>query len=256
MAARMGSLRDMGEAGGESAWASTSTSLESLRSEGAQRLDPVRFHYLEALSRRLNEAPTDVRGILVVKLDAALSDYEQRWRQVPQAVPVPTQPLVKSPGKPAAHRSVAIAAPLATPTAASPLAQLNQHLRQLAQQPADSQGAGSHRSASHSIGQEPTNRPEMKSLRGFRETWAKISAQNQLDKAVGRAPQNAGPLNSHLLVLRSLGLMRDLSPDYLRRFLSHLDALLWLEQANQAPAAAAAKLARRAKKDKPPQPPR
>jgi hypothetical protein len=32
-------------------------------------------------------------------------------------------------------------------------------------------------------------------------------------------------------VLRTLALMRDLSPDYLRRFLSHADTLLWLEQA-------------------------
>jgi Protein of unknown function (DUF2894) len=33
-------------------------------------------------------------------------------------------------------------------------------------------------------------------------------------------------------VLRSLTLMRELSPDYLSRFMSHIDALLWLEQAN------------------------
>ncbi|HSW05521.1 DUF2894 domain-containing protein, partial [Aquabacterium sp.] len=37
---------------------------------------------------------------------------------------------------------------------------------------------------------------------------------------------------SHALVLRSLTLMRELSPDYLSRFMSHIDALLWLEQAN------------------------
>ncbi|MFZ2387771.1 MAG: DUF2894 domain-containing protein, partial [Polaromonas sp.] len=38
---------------------------------------------------------------------------------------------------------------------------------------------------------------------------------------------------SHMLVLRSLALMRKLSPDYLQRFLSHVDTLLWLDQANQ-----------------------
>jgi hypothetical protein len=33
-------------------------------------------------------------------------------------------------------------------------------------------------------------------------------------------------------MLRSLSLMQSLSPDYLRRFLSQTDSLLWLEQAS------------------------
>ena len=45
-------------------------------------------------------------------------------------------------------------------------------------------------------------------------------------------PKNAAPLNSHHLVHRSLTLMRDLSPEYLDRFMSYVDALLWLDQAN------------------------
>jgi len=36
-------------------------------------------------------------------------------------------------------------------------------------------------------------------------------------------------------VLRSLSLMQEVSPDYLRRFLSHVDTLLWLEQATEVP---------------------
>ncbi len=41
-------------------------------------------------------------------------------------------------------------------------------------------------------------------------------------------------LNSHLLALQSLKLMRDLSPGYLKRFVSYVDALLWLDQADNA----------------------
>ena len=37
----------------------------------------------------------------------------------------------------------------------------------------------------------------------------------------------------HRLMLRSLTLMRSLSPDYLGRFLAQMDALLWLDQVNQ-----------------------
>jgi hypothetical protein len=36
-----------------------------------------------------------------------------------------------------------------------------------------------------------------------------------------------------MLVLRSLGLMRDLSPDYLNRFMAHVGTLLCLEEAGK-----------------------
>ncbi len=41
-----------------------------------------------------------------------------------------------------------------------------------------------------------------------------------------------------MLVLRSLGLMRDLSPDYLNRFMGYVDCLLLLDEAGQLKAAA------------------
>jgi hypothetical protein len=68
------------------------------------------------------------------------------------------------------------------------------------------------------------------SLLRFRETWAHLAAETQVARAAARAPDNAGPLNSHRLVLRSLALMQTTSPHYLRRFLSHVDTLLWLER--------------------------
>ncbi|QHE77404.1 DUF2894 domain-containing protein [Hydrogenophaga sp. PBL-H3] len=74
--------------------------------------------------------------------------------------------------------------------------------------------------------------PDLKSAQRFRETWSRICAEEEVTQAVERGPENAGPLNSHMLVLRTLGLMRDLSPDYLRRFMSHADTLLWLDQAH------------------------
>ena len=66
--------------------------------------------------------------------------------------------------------------------------------------------------------------------------------------AVARGPAQAGPLNSHALVLRSLERLRELSPAYLRRFLGHVQTLQWLEDARTAAAAAKAAPRRRAKK--------
>jgi len=73
---------------------------------------------------------------------------------------------------------------------------------------------------------------ELRSAQNFRDTWSRICAEDEVTEAVEQGPENAGPLNSHRLVLRTLALMRDLSPDYLRRFLSHADTLLWLDQAH------------------------
>lgn len=87
----------------------------------------------------------------------------------------------------------------------------------------------------------------MRSVRHFRVVWARITAENQIRQALARGPANAGPLNSHMLVLRCLKLMQSLSPEYLRRFLSHIEALLWLDQAHQLHQATQGKAPRRSK---------
>ena len=115
------------------------------------------------------------------------------------------------------------------PRPAAPLAALNHYLRGL-KPPGDSDA-----------------RTDLASVRRFRETWQRITAEDQVAEAVERGPANAGPLNSHRLVLRTLGLLRDLSPDYLRRFLSHVETLQWLEQASQTIAPVKPKAARRSR---------
>lgn len=74
--------------------------------------------------------------------------------------------------------------------------------------------------------------PDLKTLRQFRSTWTSLSVDRQLSRSKEQVPDNPGPLNSHLLVLRSLKLMQQVSPAYLRRFMSHVEALLWLDQAS------------------------
>jgi hypothetical protein len=107
--------------------------------------------------------------------------------------------------------------------ALSPLGALNAHIARASGQARAELSAN----AAHHGGPWP----ELRSAVRFRETWSRISAEEEVTQAVDRAPDNAGPLNSHMLVLRTLGLMRELSPDYLRRFMAHAEALLWLDQA-------------------------
>ncbi len=77
-------------------------------------------------------------------------------------------------------------------------------------------------------------------LRYFRSTWSKLSAERHLSRSHATVPDNPGPLNSHHLVHQALKSMRDLSPGYLGHFMAHVDALLWLDDANAVGSASSA----------------
>jgi hypothetical protein len=194
--------------------AALQATLAAWRSAGAWRLDPARFHALEALARRLPGQPEPVRRLLQSKLQAAVSAYAAR---------------VATAGPPAP------AAPRRAPAAPGcvPLAQLNAYIRTL--RPVAPATPAPH-------GAEEPN--ELASVRRFRRAWSSSRTQDQLEQAVSRQPANAGPLNSHRLVLQSLALMGEVSTDYLRRFLLHVEALQWLERAADLPRPAQARSAK------------
>jgi len=182
--------------------------IEALRSDGASRVDPLRFRFLEAMARRMAAQTEPVRGLLHGKLEAALGEYAQRVADARQGAAGDTAGRVMPiPVRPRAAASVA------------PLARLNQSILAARAELAASEP------------DEPGGPDELSSVRRFRRTWTSIRIQDQVDEAVARRPANAGPLNSHALVLQSLDLMRELSPRYLERFLAHVEALQWLELA-------------------------
>ncbi|OPF65556.1 MULTISPECIES: DUF2894 domain-containing protein [Hydrogenophaga] len=120
----------------------------------------------------------------------------------------------------------------------SPLAELNAHIERASAAARDGVAGGG----------GPW--PELRSAQRFRETWERIGAEVQVQRALDRAPPNAGPLNPQRLMLETLARMGELSPHYLRRFLTHTETLLWLEQAHgvlRQPAAGKAVKARRQK---------
>lgn len=181
----------------------STTLLLALRERGADRFDPVRFRFMEALARRAAAHRGEARRIVEDTLAKTLTEYRNRVEHAPDRA---ASPRAQS----HSHRS--------------PLADLLGHIAQHAATDMESDQAPDARMDSGAPA-------ELKSLRYFRGAWAKLSADQQLTQALAQAPENAGPLNSHLLVLESLTLMRDLSPDYLNRFMSYVDALLWLDQA-------------------------
>lgn len=128
-------------------------------------------------------------------------------------------------------------------SAPSPLAQLNHYIAHHPRRNASDLLQGYDMDDTH----DADGASGMRSVRHFRVVWARITAENQIRQALARGPANAGPLNSHMLVLRCLKLMQSLSPEYLRRFLSHIEALLWLDQAHQLHQATQGKAPRRSK---------
>ena len=173
------------------------TGLEMLRQAGAADFDPMGWHYIEVLSTRISTQQGAARGLLQSKLDTALHDLKARMAAVNHL--------------PLASRA---AAPIA---GTSPLAQLLQAFAPAL--PTDS---------------AKTWRADSPQVQQFRQTLSKLRVQKQVAQAIAQGPQNAGPINSHMLVLRSLGLMRELSPDYLNRFMAYVETLLCLEESGKA----------------------
>lgn len=189
--------------------------LESLQAQGAPAHDPVRWHYLQTLARRIPTQPPAVQQVLAGRLQAAVAAYAGHARPAVVAAEI----ACSKPEK------------LAAPALESPLALLNQAFSPPALAGAELVPNGG-----------PASLPALKSVQQFGEVWAKVSAEQQVSQALHRAPENAGPLNSHKLMLRSLSLMRTLSPDYLRHFLAQMDALQWLERASAKSAKPSTKL--------------
>jgi hypothetical protein len=204
--------------------------IASLRTAGADRFDPVRLHYIEVLAQRASTHHGSVKRMLDAKLVQALTALKERFEQArADASEAVIQSVQQYPHAADDLRRLFAAGDfkelrrlIDTLKAREQNASLSALVRQLEQHSPENADAR----AAKNIGACS----ELKTIRNFRNTWAKLSVGRQVPQALEQAPKNAGPINSHMLVLRSLALMRDISPDYLNRFMSYADTLLCLDQ--------------------------
>lgn len=229
--------------------------IAALVDSGAQRFDPVRFCYIESMARRALDQAAPLGHITEGKALAALQHYQAD--------------LLVAQEEAAAMVTRATAD---FPDASDTLQQLfeqyqfrairqlvNREQRQniagliagLTSQVTRSEGSARHDAGTASFAdilrqQEndvvaatsdatavTNNTGELKSVRHFRQSLEKISIEKLVARALKEVPEDAGPLNPQMLVIRSLTTMRELSPQYLNRFVSYMDTLLWLEQADE-----------------------
>lgn len=73
-------------------------------------------------------------------------------------------------------------------------------------------------------------------VQAFRAELGKLRTLKQVNHALAQAPLNAGPLNSHMLVLKSMGLMREASPDYVQHLVMYVETLQRLATAGEVKA--------------------
>lgn len=202
----------------------------SLRAAGADQFDPMRWHYLETLATRTAAHDGRTKYMLDTKLAQALATFKERFEQARSAA---EEVLNRTaPHYPHACDELqrlfnagdfkGLQRLASSLRSSERIASLSALVRQLEQHSAEK--------AEPQFEQAEAARVELKTIRNFRNTWSKLSVDKQVAQALEQAPKNAGPINSHMLVLRSLALMRDIAPDYLTRFISYADTLLCLEQ--------------------------
>lgn len=179
--------------------------LHAWRENGADRLDPVRFRFLEALARRANGHGGEARRLLDDKLRKLVEAYRDALAST------------------ACKADDAGDAGLPHKPAAGPLADLVNAFggQSKALEAVNATRPSLPRRFAHS-------EPELADY--FRGTWNKVRGDRQLRQSLERPPGNAGPLNSDHLVHRALSLMQETSPEYLRQLLTYVDTLSWLER--------------------------
>ena len=181
--------------------ASVAAVLDTLCSRGAAQFDPIGWHYIETLAQRTRAQSGAAQPLLNRKLLDELERFQMRMAGANDQ---------KGPR--------------------------GQHTNQTSDSPLSALLSEMTRQTSLAGTGEKTQkgRPENPQVQQFRQQLHKISVQKSVTQAIAQAPQNAGPINSHMLVLRALGQMRDLCPDYLNRFMLYVDTLLSLDEAGQA----------------------
>lgn len=208
--------------------------LADWREHGADRIDPLRFHLIEALARRAAGQGGAARRVLDARLRELTAAYEKSVAKsgavgtaarIADAASV-TDAVAPAAGSPVtATTATATAVPTALPTASRPLVDL---LNYIQKQTAESDA---HRTL-RKVALQRATYPELPEIDYFRDALSKVSTNRQVRQSLERVPENAGPLNSNHLVHRSLLMMRELSPGYLWHFLAYVDGLSWMEQVN------------------------
>ncbi len=221
--------------------------LRAWREGGLDRRDPVRFRLIEVLAQRAEGYCGAARKVLDERVATLIAAYVKAYgesHRAELASTVPQEDEAASEHSQAVHADQALSSGQATSdalqAARKPDAQeygasvqdqtLSALTAYLRGRPRDSQQGDAKPGQAHQDAY-----PELAALDDFRAIWEHLRTDRQVRESLRQVPdENAGPLNAGNIVHRSLSLMRTVSPEYLRQFMTYLDSLAALERLCQA----------------------
>ena len=169
--------------------------LDAWRASGAERVDPLGFHRLDALARRLASADAPTRARLQPRIDALA-----KANAAALARKAATSPAAIDPARP-------LAALVAECTARR----------------------GGIDAGTSGPGVPAIEHAPLPALQPARQLWNALRTERQLRQSLQKPHEDTGPLNSAQLVNRMLLRMGEASPAYLEQLIGYVDVLSELE---------------------------
>jgi len=230
--------------------------INSMRRRGEHQFLPMQFNRIEKLLNRTAMANTGVQALLMQKSAELIANY---WQALQQAQSETEQGLLDHAANNsdsellAQHRYDTLKRQQRSALKRRHFQQLARHqLRTLTDEisaptleelPLDSAQAlddemlAMEQAAQANQLELPLNsqpgiqkRPLLKAVRRYKQLAQQQKTESMVNRAVIARPENPGPLNPHMLAIKSLTNMRDLSLPYLNRFVSYIETILWLEE--------------------------
>ncbi len=231
--------------------------IELLEKQGADRFDPVLYRYITSLAQRAGEKHESVNRIIVKKVQSAIDDYQAKFERAREKTKKIVDRLsltypesadrlqtlfekndfegVRQQQKKLNHHECSRQlADLTNQLSLNHYLDTNHDNRLTLFERMRQQEKEVLRSFSHPLTEEGETgsgyKKELRSFVFFKEVLEKHHAEQLVNDAIIKRPENPGHLNRQMLATRCLAAMRELSPDYLNRFVAYIDTLLWLEQ--------------------------
>ncbi|MBO9716170.1 MAG: DUF2894 domain-containing protein [Pseudoxanthomonas sp.] len=199
--------------------------LQAWRAAGADRFDPLRFGFLEALATRVPRHAGQARELLEQRLAVLLQAYAKDLVRTPAREPMVRAAVAAGP---LGELLAGMGRPLTGTSSVAAVAAGN-----------DADGTGVDVAAGAQAVPAPAFAP-LPVLDELRTVWSRMRNDRQLRESLDQVPADAGPLNSDMLVHRALQLMQATAPGYLQHFIAYADALSSLQQLREGGAGEAA----------------
>jgi len=217
--------------------------IAALRAAGDDSFDPVRFRYIEALATRAQQASEPLNEQLTAKSHRALTDYRNA-RAAAQDLSAASDSAQVQPSAGCQSATVKALVELrqvldrAQPQAAAGPLGLEQEMQaqERALLQSEMYAASPNPSSSQSAEPETSDGPlkSLKASQTMRVHQQRRAVEKRVELAIAEGPESPGPLNPQMLAIKALTMMRELSPQYLNRYVSYLDTLFWVEQLDTA----------------------